>query len=194
MRTQYAVDGWGAGELWTGDGVVLAHDFRFALGDAPAGRAGRAASDVAASPEGAARPPSGTVAPKRARVADGFVPDERQLVDPGELAERLRAFFAGADADLVDVPLDLGASTPFQRDVTTALRAIPRGEVVSYGELAAIAGYPRAGRAVGTVCATNRFLLFVPCHRVVGASGIGGYGSAGVGVKRRLLALEGVSL
>ncbi|MBA2642236.1 MAG: MGMT family protein, partial [Actinobacteria bacterium] len=51
-----------------------------------------------------------------------------------------------------------------------------------------------AQRAVGTFCARNRFMFLLPCHRVVGSAGIGGYGSAGVGVKRRLLALEGVSL
>ena len=98
------------------------------------------------------------------------------------------------DVSLADVPLDLSAGTAFQRDVVSTLRGVPRGEVVSYGELAALAGYPRAGRAVGTVCATNHFMLFVPCHRVVASDGIGGYGSAGVGVKRRLLALEGISL
>ena len=132
-------------------------------------------------------------------MVDGFVTTERQdaapaPLDPGVLAARVRAFLAGDDVSLADVPLDLSSSTPFQRDVVVALRAVPRGEVVSYGELAALAGHPRAGRAVGTVCATNRFMLFVPCHRVVASDGIGGYGSAGVGVKRRLLALEGVSL
>ena len=155
---------------------------------------------VPASPLGATKPPSGTVATKSSRVGDGIVATVYQrargdgALDPGELALRLRAFLAGDEVSLGDVSLDLSASTPFQRDVTVALRAVPRGEVVTYGELAAIAGYPRAGRAVGTVCATNRFMLFVPCHRVVGSTGIGGYGSAGVGVKRRLLALEGVVL
>ena len=84
-------------------------------------------------------------------------------------------------------------ATPFQRALAEALRADPRGEVVSYGELAALAGRPRAARAAGAFCATNRFAFIVPCHRVVAADGIGGYGSTGVGVKRRLLALEGVA-
>ena len=48
-----------------------------------------------------------------------------------------------------------------------------------------------AARAAGTFCAENRFSLFVPCHRVVAAGGIGGYGSLGVEYKRRLLRLEG---
>lgn len=110
-----------------------------------------------------------------------------------EIVARLRAYFVGEDT-LADVVLDLGSSTPFQRAVTQALREVPRGEVVTYGELAALAGYPGAQRAVGTFCAGNRFSLIVPCHRVVSSQGIGGYGSTGVAVKRRLLALEGVTL
>jgi methylated-DNA-[protein]-cysteine S-methyltransferase len=114
--------------------------------------------------------------------------------DSGEppLVDRFRAFFAGADVKFDDVALDLSWATPFQAAVADALRAVPRGEIVSYGELAALAGHPGAGRAVGTFCAHNRFMLLLPCHRVVGADGIGGYGSAGVGVKQRLLALEGI--
>jgi methylated-DNA-[protein]-cysteine S-methyltransferase len=108
------------------------------------------------------------------------------------LAARVADYLAGGAAPLVDVELDFSWATPFQRAAGDALRAVPRGEVVTYGELAAQAGYPGAARAAGSFCATNRFALFVPCHRVVSASGIGGYGSTGVGVKRRLLALEGV--
>jgi methylated-DNA-[protein]-cysteine S-methyltransferase len=84
--------------------------------------------------------------------------------------------------------------TPFQRAVADALRTVPRGEVVTYGELAALAGHPNAQRAAGTFCAGNRFPVVVPCHRVVGAGGIGSYGSLGLEYKRRLLALEGVDL
>lgn len=113
--------------------------------------------------------------------------------DPLELVARLRAFFEGYDL-LREVALELASCTPFQLAVTNALRQVPRGEVVSYGELAALAGYPGAQRAVGTFCARNRFSLIVPCHRVVSYEGIGGYGTTGVAVKRRLLALEGVEL
>jgi methylated-DNA-[protein]-cysteine S-methyltransferase len=110
------------------------------------------------------------------------------------LAERLRAYFAGDRVSFDDVVLDDEGATPFQRAVSDALRAVPYGEVVSYGELALLAGHPRAQRAAGTFCAHNRFPLFVPCHRVVSANGIGSYGSSGVGYKRRLLELEGVVL
>jgi methylated-DNA-[protein]-cysteine S-methyltransferase len=113
---------------------------------------------------------------------------------PAELVELVAAFLRGEPVALADVPLDLSATTPFERAVLDALRSVPRGEVVTYGELAALAGHPGAGRAVGTVCARNRFAFLVPCHRVVAAGGIGSYGSAGVAVKRRLLALEGVEL
>jgi methylated-DNA-[protein]-cysteine S-methyltransferase len=75
--------------------------------------------------------------------------------------------------------------------VADALRRVPFGETVTYGELAALAGHPNAQRAAGTFCAGNRFPLFVPCHRVVAADGLGSYGSLGVDYKRRLLALEG---
>jgi methylated-DNA-[protein]-cysteine S-methyltransferase len=109
-----------------------------------------------------------------------------------ELVDRLRSFLAGEPIAFADVVLDLDGATPFQRAAVEVLRAVPRGEVVTYGELAALAGRPGAARAAGTVCARNRFALVVPCHRVVGAAGIGGYGSLGVEVKRRLLALEGV--
>jgi methylated-DNA-[protein]-cysteine S-methyltransferase len=110
------------------------------------------------------------------------------------LVERVRAFLAGARDDFADVELELPDWTPLQLAIYSALRSIPYGEVVTYGELAALAGRPRAPRAAGSFCAGNPFALFVPCHRVVAAGGIGSYGSLGVGYKRRLLELEGVAL
>ena len=111
-----------------------------------------------------------------------------------ELLQRLRDYFSGERVSFADVPLDEDWTTPFQAALAAALRAVPWGEVVSYGELSALAGRARAARAAGTFCAENRFSLFVPCHRVVSSSGIGGYGSLGVEYKRRLLALEGTRL
>ncbi|MDX6503238.1 MAG: methylated-DNA-[protein]-cysteine S-methyltransferase [Gaiellaceae bacterium] len=107
-----------------------------------------------------------------------------------ELARRLSAWFGGAPDDFAAVELDLEWCTPFERQLVDALRGVPAGATVSYGELAALAGRPRAARAAGTFCANNRFAIVVPCHRVVAANGIGGYGSLGVAYKRRLLALE----
>jgi methylated-DNA-[protein]-cysteine S-methyltransferase len=114
---------------------------------------------------------------------------------PGtELAERLCAFFAGEAVEFDDVDVVLDDDTPFRRELAKALCSVSRGEVVSYGELAALAGRPGAARAAGTFCARNRLPIFVPCHRVVSAGGLGAYGSLGVEYKRRLLALEGVAL
>ena len=110
------------------------------------------------------------------------------------LGARFAAYFAGARDDFTDVKLELDDPTPFQRAVLEALRRIPYGETVTYGELAALAGHPNAQRAAGTFCAHNRFAIVVPCHRVVAAEGLGSYGSLGVEYKRRLLELEGVAL
>jgi methylated-DNA-[protein]-cysteine S-methyltransferase len=114
--------------------------------------------------------------------------------EPHPLTERFARFFAGARDEFLDVEVDLDEATPFQRAVAEALRRVPYGEVVTYGELAALAGYPGAARAVGSFCAHNRFAIVVPCHRVVAADGIGPYGSLGTDYKRRLLELEGASL
>ena len=108
------------------------------------------------------------------------------------LATRLRAFFSGEPDDFADVELELDEG--FYGECARALRAVPRGEVVTYGELAALAGHPGAARAAGTFCARNRLGPFVPCHRVVASNGIGSYGSLGIDYKRRLLALEHVAL
>lgn len=108
------------------------------------------------------------------------------------LAARLQAFFDGQPDDFRDVPLVLPDG--FHGDCARALRAVPRGEVVTYGELAALAGRPRAARAAGTFCARCELAPFLPVHRVVSSTGIGSWGSQGVGYKRRLLELEGVKL
>lgn len=108
------------------------------------------------------------------------------------LAARLQAYFSGSGDDFSDVELDLDEG--FYGECERALRALPRGEVVTYGELAALAGRPGAARAAGTFCARNRLALFVPCHRVVASDGIGSYGSLGLDYKRRLLALDGIVL
>ena len=206
VETRYAVPGWGIGEIWLGDGVLLAHDFHFETAAAAPrvgsqarrsnGGGARGGAPQAAPLEGAHGPPSGTVARASSRELNGFVSTSRQSRDAAvdELVRRFEAFLAGDPVDFGDLELDLGWATPFQHALGETLRAVPRGDVVSYGELAALAGRPGAARAVGAFCAANRFAFVVPCHRVVAAHGIGGYGSAGLDVKRRLLALERVVL
>jgi len=101
-----------------------------------------------------------------------------------------------------DWPADLPAvsiaahGTAFQQRVWSALRAIPAGRVMTYGELAA--QLQTGARAVGNACRHNPVPLVVPCHRVVPARGVGGFAgrSAGrlVAIKRCLLAREGVEI
>jgi methylated-DNA-[protein]-cysteine S-methyltransferase len=130
-------------------------------------------------------------------LADGRVVEISHPIvgDDGEasshsLAKRLTAWFDGRADTFADVELELDWTSPFQRALLDALRAVPAGETVTYGELAALAGRPGAARAAGTFCAQNRFAIVVPCHRVVAANGIGGFGSLGVAYKRRLLAVD----
>ena len=90
-----------------------------------------------------------------------------------------------------DLPLDWSAADDEQRQILEILRvAAPYGQTITYGELGALAGVDDA-REVGVVMARNPLPLVVPCHRVVAADGLGGYGG-GVELKRRLLELEGV--
>ena len=111
--------------------------------------------------------------------------------DPGlTLVRRLQAFFAGAADDFRDVELVLPEG--FHGECARVLREVPRGSVVTYGELAALAGRPRAARAAGTFCAHCELAPFLPVHRVVSVSGIGGWGTWGTEYKRRLLELDGV--
>lgn len=93
--------------------------------------------------------------------------------------------------DGVAPPLPLVYGTPFQQNVVEKMKAIPFGQTVTYGELAALSERPGAARAVGGVCRQNPYILFVPCHRVKAANGnLGGF-SCGLEMKRRLLAFEG---
>jgi methylated-DNA-[protein]-cysteine S-methyltransferase len=83
---------------------------------------------------------------------------------------------------------------PFRRAVLETLRAVPRGQTITYGALAGRAGNPRAYRAAGTACARNPVPIVVPCHRVLpGTGGLGNYGG-GPERKRALLELEGVGV
>ena len=109
-----------------------------------------------------------------------------------EVANLLERYAAGESVDFSEVPLELEHLTPFARRIVAACRDIPRGDVRTYGELAAACGSPGAARAVGSVMAKNRYPLVMPCHRVVGAAGsLGGYSAPeGLRMKRRLLAME----
>ena len=111
--------------------------------------------------------------------------------DPVPFTETIRQLEEYFDARRTqfDLPLTF-VGTPFQRRVWAALREIPYGETVSYGELAERIDRPGAARAVGLANGRNRIGIIVPCHRVVGASGtLTGYGG-GLDRKQYLLEFE----
>ena len=99
----------------------------------------------------------------------------------------------GQPSELPWDAFDLQGHPPFFLRAWKALYTIPYGEARTYGQLAKAAGSPKAVRAAGQACAANPIMLFIPCHRVVAVSGIGGFGG-GLEWKKRLLALEGIRL
>jgi methylated-DNA-[protein]-cysteine S-methyltransferase len=115
--------------------------------------------------------------------------------DPA-LATQLDDWFTGR-RHAFDLPIDLHPIGGFRRHVLETLASeVTWGEVVSYGELAAMSGRPRAARAVGSAMRNNPIPFVIPCHRVVAAGHrIGGYGGGrnAIALKRALLEREGVS-
>jgi methylated-DNA-[protein]-cysteine S-methyltransferase len=130
------------------------------------------------------------------RVLHSELPRPRPArpTDAHPLAERLRRYFDGERDDFLDVEVELGEETSFGRALAEQMRRIPWGEVVSYGELALLAGRPRAARVAGQFCARCDLAPILPVHRVVSVDGLGGFGSLGLDYKRRLLELEGAPL
>ncbi|MDZ7802574.1 methylated-DNA--[protein]-cysteine S-methyltransferase [Thiohalophilus sp.] len=111
-----------------------------------------------------------------------------------QIARELAAYFNDAAAPLV-WPLDFDGSD-FQKRVWQALRAIPVGRVRTYGELAGEVG--GCAQAVGNACRQNPIPIYIPCHRVVAKTGLGGFAGQTAGpriaLKRWLLQHEGVTL
>ena len=105
-----------------------------------------------------------------------------------DAARQLAQYLAGERREF-DVQLDDDEATDFQREVWMALCAIPYGQTRTYAEIARAVGRPLAARAVGQANHANPWPVIVPCHRVVAAAGLGGYGG-GLDVKRYLLDLE----
>ncbi|MHB8986877.1 MAG: methylated-DNA--[protein]-cysteine S-methyltransferase [Eubacteriales bacterium] len=137
--------------------------------------------------------------PKRGRTGGGVSAGpapERGPVNGGvsggtalALAVQARRYFAGEKVGFT-ADIDWSGYTPFQKQVLKAVRGIPYGAVLAYGEVARLVGRPGAARAVGGVMRANRTPLIVPCHRVVASGGLGGFG-CGIALKRYMLELEG---
>jgi methylated-DNA-[protein]-cysteine S-methyltransferase len=125
-----------------------------------------------------------------------FVPSAIPVTQPAEPAATeavalLQGYFS--DPGTVIPPLQPASGTPFQRRVWQLLQQIPAGQSRSYGELAAALG--SGAQAVAGACRANPLPVLIPCHRVVSASGLGGYmgktGGAELEIKRWLLHHEG---
>ncbi len=109
------------------------------------------------------------------------------------LVSSLAAYLRGETPLLPELPWRLDGGTPFQRAVWRALGSIPVGATWPYRDLAAHLGRPGAARAVGQALSRNPLPVLLPCHRVVGAAGLGGF-SCGPAWKRYLLRLEGAAV
>lgn len=120
----------------------------------------------------------------------GYVPGGRRAwLEAGlcQLEEYYRGRRRRFDLSVVSPP-----ATPFAVRVTRELCRVPYGTTRTYGQLAARSGHAGAARAVGRVMASNPLPIIVPCHRVVAAAGLGGFGG-GLAMKKSLLRLEGAS-
>ncbi len=107
-----------------------------------------------------------------------------------EFARLLKRYLNGERLE-IEIPLDM-KGTDFEKRVWKTLLKIPYGRTKSYGEIAREIDLPKGARAVGNACGKNPIPIIIPCHRVVaGNSGLGGY-SGGIGIKKRLLRIEGV--
>ncbi len=123
--------------------------------------------------------------------------NKRQTPPPfvREAARAIEEHLGSGARPLDHLPIDLGGLPAFHRRVYEVARSIPPGKTVSYGELAERLGSPGAARAIGQAMARNPFMLVVPCHRVLGSSGLGGFSApGGDATKKRLLELEGAFL
>lgn len=104
--------------------------------------------------------------------------------------DQLQAYFAG-QLQVFDLPLDWGSG--LQEKVRRAMAAIPYGQTLTYGQIARAVGVP--AQAVGQACGANPVPVIIPCHRVLGAAGLGGFSAqGGVETKAALLRHEGALL
>ena len=113
-----------------------------------------------------------------------------------EYAEVLETCFAideGKDVDLSSIQFDFTGLTEKQKMIVKAALTVPKGSTISYGNLAKKAGLPGAARFAGNVMRNNRHCPLVPCHRVVGSKGLGGYGGQKEDISKKieLLSREG---
>lgn len=115
--------------------------------------------------------------------------------ESSELQKKLEAYVSGKKVSWPDFQFDFSGLTPFRKKVLETLYSrIGWGRFTGYGELAELAGSPKAARAVGGAMAANPFPLIIPCHRVIGSNKkLTGFSGPGIEMKKYLLDLEGIS-
>ncbi|WP_319404891.1 MGMT family protein [uncultured Desulfosarcina sp.] len=110
-----------------------------------------------------------------------------------EIGSILVQYFNGEKIDIPWPVMDLSRFTSAQQAVYRTVAKIPYGRTASYGQVARMAGLPRAARFVGTTMANNPYPVFIPCHRVIRSDGTSGGFGGGTPLKERMLALEAAS-
>ena len=128
---------------------------------------------------------------RHAGAVEGAPPPDVQAA-----MDQVTALLDGADVDLSCIPLDMDGVPAFHRRVYEITQAIPRGQTLTYGEVAARMDDPGAARAVGQALGANPFAPIVPCHRVVAAgTKLGGFSArGGLTTKLRMLGIEGARI
>ena len=163
----------------------------FALFDTAIGRCGIAWTERGVC---GVQIPEGDEASTRGRLLRRWPDTPEETPPPGaaDVIDRIVALMEGEPIDFADCQLDLRGTSEFERHVYSAALAIPPGQTLTYGEIAAQIGDAGAARAVGQALGANPVPIVVPCHRVVAASGKSGGFSApgGAKTKLRMLAIE----
>jgi O-6-methylguanine DNA methyltransferase len=138
-------------------------------------------------------------------IAQFLIPDRFHLVfelsdkkePPDDIISALswlNSYSRGAPPESLDfLDLSIAGTSVFSKKVFACLLDVKFGNTITYGELACKAGNPRAARAIGQIMASNPLPLFVPCHRVLSSSGLGGY-TPGIAIKKLLLEHETLML
>ncbi len=124
------------------------------------------------------------------RIALGEEKGDVDLIPPLEkLKVELQEFLSGKRKDFSAHPLRMDLLTPFTKKVLEVVKRIPYGQVWTYSQVAEKIGGKEFSRAVGSALSRNPFPILIPCHRVIGKKGLGGF-SQGIGFKRLLIELE----
>nr|WP_315021198.1 methylated-DNA--[protein]-cysteine S-methyltransferase [uncultured Aminipila sp.] len=124
------------------------------------------------------------------RTNENVILEETKIL---KIAFRQLEEYLQGSREVFEIPLN-PSGTEFQKKDWLALQQIPYGKTISYGEIAKRIGCPKGARAVGLANNKNPIPIFIPCHRVIGASGkLVGYGG-GIDKKIKLLEIEGIKI